>query len=71
MKMSLSKYRYRIKKVQSISLDLQKVSSPEVGCMIKAYADNISVPYKYVFYPLLSTVSSLIGVNGKVLIRDG
>ena len=39
--------------------------------MIKAYADNISVPYKYIFYPLLSTIGSLIGVNGKVLIRDG
>lgn len=39
--------------------------------MIKAYADNISVPYEYIFYPLLSTIGSLIGVNGKVLIRDG
>ena len=31
----------------------------------------ISVPYKYIFYPLLSTVGPLIGVNEKVLIWAG
>lgn len=50
---------------------MQNVSSPEVGRVIKAYADNISVPYEYIFYPLLFTIGSRIGVNGKVLIRDG
>ena len=69
--MSLSKYRDRIKKAQSISIDLQNISSPEVGGMVKAYADSISVPSEYIFYPPLTTVGSLIGVNGKVLIRDG
>ena len=67
MKMSLN-FEISIQN-QEGTIDLQNVSSPEVGSMIKAYADNISVPYEYIFYPLLSAIGSLIRVNGKVYTR--
>ena len=69
--MSLSKYRYRIKKAQSHSLDLETICPALVREVIRAHSNNISVPYEYIFYPLLTTIASLIGVNGKVKVRDG
>jgi hypothetical protein len=60
----------RLKQAQEHRFDWTSVCSPEMLSFLDSHANSIGVPKEFLFFPLLTTIASLLGKNSHLQINS-
>ena len=65
----MATFQRKLATAQSNTLDFSNILSPNLVKLTTALADAVGCPVEFLFFPLLTTVASCIGINGSIQIK--